>query len=330
MTTPSTLVDRPRLGLCFDRTFPAAGAADFARECESAGLDELWFIEDCFYTTAIPMAAAALTVTERLTVGLGILPAVIRTAALTAMEISTLSAIGPGRVIAGIGHGVQDWMQQMGVKPASPLTALREVLTAVRGLLKGERLSTSGRYVTLRDVALQPAAAVVPPVIAGVRGVKSLALAGEVADGVLLDAPCAPETVRQAREICAAGPDFELRTFATLCVMPTREEAYQVAAGILGQMIEHTHDGLKTAPAADEWRAAHARGGRQALAEMSPELWSDFGAVGTVEDAAEYVRRMHAADVASIAFFPAPDIEVARGQIADVASVIEALDGRAG
>ena len=62
---------------------------------------------------APPLAAAALASTERLAVGLGILPAVSRTAAVTAMEIATLASIAPGRVVGGIGHGIQSWMAQM-------------------------------------------------------------------------------------------------------------------------------------------------------------------------------------------------------------------------
>ena len=95
---------------------------------EAGGLDDLWVIEDCFYTAGISLAAAALTATEHLTVGIGILPAVARNPAITAMELATLAGLAPGRVIAGLGHGVQSWMAQMGVRPPSPLVALEEAL----------------------------------------------------------------------------------------------------------------------------------------------------------------------------------------------------------
>src|SRR5699024_12017824 len=85
---------------------------------------------------------------------LAILTAPARTAALSAMEMATLAGLGPGRVVGGIGHGVQSWMGQMGVRPASPLTALDEVLTTVRRLLAGEQVSFEGRYVTLDQVQL--------------------------------------------------------------------------------------------------------------------------------------------------------------------------------
>ena len=108
--------------MCFPRECPGSAVTEIARRLEAGGLDELWLIEDCFFTTAPPLAAAALASTERLAVGLGILPAVSRTAAVTAMEIATLASIGPGRVVGGIGHGIQSWMAQMErpLRPRSP------------------------------------------------------------------------------------------------------------------------------------------------------------------------------------------------------------------
>ena len=82
MVNPGTV---PALGMCFDRTFPPALLPPYARRLEEGGLDELWVIEDCFYTGGVSLAAAALATTSRLRVGLGILPAVARTAPITAM-----------------------------------------------------------------------------------------------------------------------------------------------------------------------------------------------------------------------------------------------------
>src|SRR5699024_6275102 len=183
--TVGVMTTRAALGMAFDRTFDPALVRHFVRSLDGK-VGELWLIEDCFYTTAPPLAAAALAVTEELRVGLGILPARARTAAITAMEIATLAGLGPGRVVGGIGHGVQSWMGQMGVRPASPLTALDEVLTTVRRLLAGEEVSFQGRYVTLDQVQLDQPPAQPVPVLAGVRGPKSMALAGRSADGVVL------------------------------------------------------------------------------------------------------------------------------------------------
>src|SRR5690606_31211664 len=137
---------------------------EYARRLESAGVDRLWVIEDCFFTAGVSLAASALAVTARLQVGVGILPAVARPAAVTAMEIATLANLAPGRFTAGIGHGVQDWMAQMGVRPRSPLGALDETISNVKRLLSGEEVSFEGDYVVLDRVRLDQPPSVVPPV----------------------------------------------------------------------------------------------------------------------------------------------------------------------
>ena len=87
--------------------------------------------------------------TERITVGTGILAAVVRNPVSLAMEIATLERMFPGRIVAGIGHGVQSWMSAVGARAASPITALGETLSSVEALLQGRRVTTEGRYVRL-------------------------------------------------------------------------------------------------------------------------------------------------------------------------------------
>ncbi|GHJ21745.1 MULTISPECIES: LLM class flavin-dependent oxidoreductase [Streptomyces] len=142
------------LGVVFRPQLPPERLRGLARTADEAGLDELWLWEDCFLESGIASAAAALAWTERLRVGIGLLPVPLRNIALTTMETATLRRLFPGRFAVGLGHGVQEWMGQVGARVDSPVTLLREHLTAMRALLRGERVTTKGRYVTLDDVAL--------------------------------------------------------------------------------------------------------------------------------------------------------------------------------
>jgi alkanesulfonate monooxygenase SsuD/methylene tetrahydromethanopterin reductase-like flavin-dependent oxidoreductase (luciferase family) len=176
-----------------------------ARAAEQAGLGEVWLWEDCFAEGGLTTAAAMLASTDRLRVGVGILPTPLRNVALAAMEMATLDRLFPGRVAFGVGHGVQEWMGQVGARPASPLTLLAEYATALRGLLAGEEVSTAGSYVTLDRVRLAWPPAAPLPVLAGAVGPRTLRLAGEVADGTILTAGSTPDSVRAAREVLAAA-----------------------------------------------------------------------------------------------------------------------------
>ena len=171
----------------------AVGAA------EAAGIDELWLWEDCFLEGGLTTAAAALALSERIRVGIGLLPVAFRNPALAAMEVATLARLFPGRLTVALGHGVQDWMRQVGAAVASPMTLLREHVSAVRALLAGETVDVRGRYVSLDSVALDWPPAEPPTLLIGARGPKTVALAGELTDGVLLDSVTDPEVVRRAR-----------------------------------------------------------------------------------------------------------------------------------
>lgn len=174
-----------------------------ARDAEAAGLEEVWLWEDCFAASGIAPAAAILAATERLRVGIGLLPTPLRAPTLTAMEIGTLGAMFPGRFLPGMGHGVQDWMEQIGARAASPVTLLREQVSAIRALLRGAPVTTRGRYVELDGVRLRFPPAVVPPLLVGGRGPRTLTVAGELADGVILD-DVAPRGVADPTRVAEA------------------------------------------------------------------------------------------------------------------------------
>ncbi|RII14693.1 Phthiodiolone/phenolphthiodiolone dimycocerosates ketoreductase [Streptomyces sp. YIM 130001] len=200
------------LGAVFRPQLPPERLRDVALAADRAGLDELWLWEDCFLESGIASASAALAWTERLRVGVGLLPAPLRNVALTSMEAATLYRLFPGRVLLGVGHGVQDWMGQVGARVDSPVTLLREYLDAMRALLAGERVTTSGRYVQLDRVALDWPPLTPPPVLAGAIGPRSLRLTGESADGTVVDARVSAEGLRTACALVEEGRKAAGRT----------------------------------------------------------------------------------------------------------------------
>jgi len=189
------------LGVAYVPTLPPERLRELAPAVEEAGLDELWVWEDCFKQSGVASAGAALAWTTRITVAIGLLPVPLRNVALTAMEVATLTRLFPGRLLMGVGHGVQEWMEQAGVRAASPLTLLREQTDALRRLLAGETVTTAGRYTTLTDVALDWPPASPPPLMLGGTGPRSLALAAELGDGLLLANCRTLEEVAQARQV---------------------------------------------------------------------------------------------------------------------------------
>ncbi|MFJ2948216.1 LLM class flavin-dependent oxidoreductase [Streptomyces sp. NPDC087226] len=213
------------LGAVFRPQLAPERLRSVARLADDSGLEELWLWEDCFREGGISTAAAALAWTERVRVGVGLLPVPLRNVAVTGMEAAGLYRMFPGRPILAVGHGVQDWMGQVGARAESPLTLLREHLAALRALLRGERVTTEGRYVRLDDVALDWPPQEPVEVLAGGTGPRTVRLTGEAADGTVLTANTSPEGVRQARRLVEEG-----RAAAGRTAEPHRTVVYLLAA----------------------------------------------------------------------------------------------------
>ena len=207
-----------RLGVMFDRARPPEELADFARASEAAGINEIWVVEDLGWGGAISAAATALAATHTITVAIGIVPAPLRNVALLAMELATLERLHPGRLLAGIGHGVPAWMRQVGAAVESPLTLLEETFVVTRGLLTGQLVDHRGRYVTVEGVRLVHPPATVPPLLAGVMKPRSLALAGRVADGTILAEGSGPASIIAARQHISAAQPHSLTVLTHLCI----------------------------------------------------------------------------------------------------------------
>lgn len=335
----------PDIGAMLPRDLPADRVLDFARRAERAGFAELWVVEDLGFRGGIAQTAAVLAATERITVGVGILPVAARNVAFAAMEIATLAELFPGRVQVGLGHGMPDWMHQVGVRPASILTYFDEYLTALRGLLAGEEVTVHGRYVRLDAVRIA-APAVVPPLLAGVRGPRSLALAGRVADGTVLAEPVTPEYLRAAR--AAIGPagggtptsgtvPGSTGGMAEVPEVPAghRVVAYNIGAvdddgstarelartglGWIGDPDWEAH--IDPLPFAAEFRDLRARtADREDFATALPDAWVEQLAVaGTPDRARERLVRLGAAGADAVVLVPVgPDPVAALDRLARV------------
>lgn len=188
------------IGVLLPRDIRPTDVIAFAREADAHGFDELWVVEDLGYRGGLAQAATVLAHTHRIRVGVGLLPAAARSVAFTAMEAATLAQLHPGRIDVAVGHGMPDWMRSVGIWPQSPLTLLREYIHTLRTLLAGRPADLDGHYVRLDGLRLDQSALPdhAPDIFAGVRGPKSLAVSGQVADGTLLAEPVAPEYARQA------------------------------------------------------------------------------------------------------------------------------------
>jgi 5,10-methylenetetrahydromethanopterin reductase len=190
---------------------PIRDGMAIAQYAEAKGFEAVWQAESRLVREAtVPMAAFA-AVTERITVGSGVVDCWTRNPARLAATFSTLDDLAPGRVILGIGAWWDPLAQKVGIARAHPLTAMREICTAVRGLLANETVTMHGEFVHLDGVELdyvyQERRPKDVPIYIGATGMKMMELAGEIADGVVLNYLVSPTYNAQAMEHLAIGAE---------------------------------------------------------------------------------------------------------------------------
>jgi 5,10-methylenetetrahydromethanopterin reductase len=164
---------------------------EIARYAEAKGFRAIWQAESRLVREATVPMAAFLAVTDRIKVGSGVVNNWTRNPALLASTFSTLDDLAPGRVILGIGAWWEPLAGKVGVHRVKPLLAMRETVEAVRALLADERVTYAGEFVHLDGVELdyvhQPRGPKDVPIYIGATGMQMMELAGEIADGVVLN-----------------------------------------------------------------------------------------------------------------------------------------------
>ena len=188
--------------------------AGYGRMAEDAGFNSLWVTERYFHEETSSMLGYLAATTERIRLGVGVVNPFTRSPALLGMGAATLDRLSGGRMMLGLGRSDADVIHgRMGIDYRTPLARLRGTVSALRSMWDGDRVSTEYAGVRLSNVglAIRPMQERLPIYLAAI-GPRALRLAGEVADGVLLNAYAPVEYIRWATRVVresaeAAGRD---------------------------------------------------------------------------------------------------------------------------
>jgi probable F420-dependent oxidoreductase len=171
--------------------------AEIAREAERLGYTDAWSFEvdgiDCFSPLAVVGTATGMRL------GTAIANVYTRGPGTLAVSAAGIAEIAPGRFCLGIGSGSQPIVESWnGGRFSRPATRVREMTQFLRQALAGERVVFRGQTFSVDGFRLsRPPAQPVPIYVAALRP-GMLAVAGEVADGVILNWLSAGDVARSA------------------------------------------------------------------------------------------------------------------------------------
>lgn len=185
-----------RVGLYLQDTYSLADTIKIAQYAETRGFDSIWQAEGRLSRDPVVAASAFAARTSRIKIGTAVVNIWTRHVVTLASTLLTLDDLARDRIIGGVGPWWDPLAAQVGIDRAKPLLAMRETITALRGLLTGQEVHVQGEFVRLDGITLEPGSSLrgsrYIPLYIGVTGPRMTALAGEIADGVLLNFMVSP------------------------------------------------------------------------------------------------------------------------------------------
>lgn len=238
-----------RVALYLQDAHDLRAGLDYVRYAEQRGFEAVWQAESRLVRDAIVPMAAYAAVTERIKVASGVINNWTRNIGLLAATFLTLDDLAPNRIICGIGAWWDPLARNVGIERRKPLTAMRETVTLLRRLLNMERVTFHGEFHHVDGIELdvvhgrrEPRNV---PIMIGATGDQMLELAGEIADGVLLNYCVPPEYTDHALELLERGArkggrslqDLDRPQLVVCSVDPDREKAIDTTRELLTQYL---------------------------------------------------------------------------------------------
>src|SRR5215468_8080418 len=224
-----------RVGLCFDGFYSIHEMIELAQLADETGMESIWMSDHLCFRDSLTTSMALLASTRKIKVAPAPMSPYSRSVIISAMSVATLDEFAPGRVIASPGTGNAAALKEAGIESPHPLQTMREYVEVLRRLLNGETVQYQGKMIHINGAKMGfvPAGAI-PMYITAVRS-RMLQLGGEIGEGVLLSAGCAPGYIQKCLK------DVDVAGFVSASVADDPREAIEANKMFLAYIFRNTH-----------------------------------------------------------------------------------------
>jgi len=245
---------------------PISETVAFTQKVEAAGFDGIGFLDSQMINRELfVVMGAAAAATSRIRLISAVTNPLTRHVSVIASAAASIDDIAPGRVEIWIGRGFSA-VNMAGMHDATTLQ-LRDGIVQLRGLIAGDWDAVPGVHSRMRIGGRNI------PVYLAAQGPRTIRLAGEVADGLLLAGTFDPTHWQRARDLVAEGTasvgrnakDIGLCVSLLTCIRPRREQAIYESGPLLVLRLDEP-DWL-----ASQGIETHGAAVPQALREMYPD-----------------------------------------------------------
>lgn len=218
-----------KFGIEFVPQQPLDEIIELVKLAENVGFDNVWITDH--YNNKNVYASLALIAKETSTIklGPGVTNPYLRSPAISASAIATIDEISEGRATFGIGPGDKATFESLGVEWSKPLSTIKSAIAEIRTLTTGGKTEKGAKLGGVK--AVQDSI----PIYMGAQGPKMLETAGEIADGVLINASnpkdyeAAMPKIKEGIEKAGGDKEFDLGAYTSTSIGADSEAAKNAA-----------------------------------------------------------------------------------------------------
>ena len=219
-----------KFGIEFVPQIPLDELVRLVKLAEDVGFEYAWITDHYNNKNVYETLALIAANTETIKMGPGVTNPYVRSPAISASAIATIDEISNGRATFGIGPGDKATFDALGIAWDKPVSTIKAAIADINTLLAGEKTEAGAALGGAKKV--QDAI----PIYMGAQGPKMLETAGEIADGVLINASN-PKDYEAAMPMIKKGigdqaKDFDVAAY-TATSIGTDSDAAKNAAKIV-------------------------------------------------------------------------------------------------
>ncbi len=234
-----------KFGIEFVPAEPIINLVKYVAEAEKSGFEYCWITDHYNNRDVYGTLCTLAQWTSKIKLGTGVTNPYTRSIAQTASSILTVDEASNGRAVLGIGPGDKATFDALGIEWIKPVTTIRETVAALKDLISGKTTQYEGDVIKLKGarLAVKPTSPSIPIYI-GAQGPQMLKTAGEIADGVLINASHPKDfefAIKQIKEgLKAAGrkmEDIDVTAYACFSCDRKPEKAMNEAKIVVGFVV---------------------------------------------------------------------------------------------
>ena len=216
-----------KFGIEFVPQIPLIELVRLVKIAEDVGFEYAWITDHYNNKNVYETLALIAANTETIKMGPGVTNPYVRSPAISASAIATIDEISEGRATFGIGPGDKATFDALGIEWTKPVSTIKAAIADINTLLAGEKTEGGAALGGVKKV--QDAI----PIYMGAQDPKMLETAGEIADGVLINASN-PKDYEAAMPMIKKGigdqaKEFDVGAYTATSIGPDSDAAKNAA-----------------------------------------------------------------------------------------------------